>query len=65
MDWPSARRTIKSLTSGALDGKKIASVSLLGAKEKINWKMTDGGLSVTWPQQKAGDYAHVLRVSLK
>ena len=65
MDWPSGESTIKSLTSGALDGKKIASVSLLGAKEKINWKMTDGGLTVTWPQQKAGDYAHVLRVSLK
>jgi hypothetical protein len=48
-----------------LGGKKITSVALHGSKDKINWKLTDGRLSVTRTRQKSGDYAHVLRVSLK
>ncbi len=65
MDWPAGESTIKAINAGSLGGKKIASVALLGSKDKINWKLTDGGLNATWPKEKSGDYAHVLRVSLK
>jgi len=65
LDWPSGQSTIQSITGAALDGRKISSVSLLGSKEKTGWKLTDGGLTVTWPQQRAGDHAYALRIVLQ
>ena len=65
LDWPSGESKVQSITAPALAGKTIARVSLLGSKDKLAWKLADDGLHVTWPQQKQGDYAHVLRILLK
>lgn len=67
MDWPDNNRLqIKSLAeeSGYLK-KEIDQVSLFGNSGLLDWKQRKEGLTVTLPEQKVGDYAHVLKISLK
>lgn len=66
LDWPQDGLTIHALGSGNTEvGGKIASVSLLGAKAKLQWKQAQDGLHITLPQQKTGDYAYAFKITLK
>jgi alpha-L-fucosidase len=65
LDWPQGETVIRAITSASLESRKVASVRLLGSGSKLTWKQTDAGLAVTWPSQKSGDHAHVLRIELK
>jgi hypothetical protein len=40
-------------------GGEIAAVSMLGSKEKVQWRQTDEGLSLTVPRKKPCRYAFV------
>jgi alpha-L-fucosidase len=57
--WPESEMTIHSIGSNL----KVASVELLGATEKPQWKQTDDGLQVVYPTTKPSDYAHALRIN--
>lgn len=63
MDWPKdGRLNISSLGVGAEDGKKIRSVRLLGFNGKMAYKQNEDDLLVYFPNQKIGEFAHVLKV---
>ncbi|OPZ27507.1 MAG: Alpha-L-fucosidase [Bacteroidetes bacterium ADurb.BinA174] len=54
---------VKSLNKGTVNDAKILDVSLLGSKEKIDWKLTDKGLVLRFPSTKPCDYAYSFKVS--
>ena len=57
---------VKSLGSeGPLKGRKITSVRMLGAKDKIVWKQSADALTITPPAQKTGEFAYVFRIDLQ
>jgi alpha-L-fucosidase len=68
MDWPPERTVlVKSLASGttekpALLGKEIASVSLLGSAEKLEWSRDAAGLHATLPASRPGEHTVALKV---
>jgi hypothetical protein len=41
---------------------KVASVELLGAGEKPQWKQTGEGLQIKYPAEKPSDFAHALKI---
>jgi alpha-L-fucosidase len=67
LDWPaSGKLVIKTLNTEMKVGTAgIKSISLLGSKEKLTWSRDEGGLSVTLPDNKIGDYAHVFKITPK
>ncbi len=58
LEWPEKDVTIHSIG----DQAKVASVSLLGSDESLQWKQTADGLNVIYPTQKPSDYAHALKI---
>jgi alpha-L-fucosidase len=58
--WPENDITIQSISNDI----KVASVELLGATEKPEWKQTADGLLVKYPSEKPSDYAHALKIIL-
>ncbi len=61
LGWPeNSKVIIKSLASAA---GKIASVSLMGCSEKLDWKQMDDGLVVNLPVQKPCDLAYAFKIS--
>ncbi|AWG22765.1 hypothetical protein FFWV33_15135 [Flavobacterium faecale] len=68
LGWPGASNAITLETfAGKAKDLNIKSVSVLGSKEKINWKKTAQGLEVTSPKNKPaeGDAAIVYKINLK
>jgi len=63
LDWPGKTMTVKSfgVASKLLD-KRIASVKLLGSRQRLKWEQEPDGLKVELPDIKPGDYAFVLRI---
>jgi alpha-L-fucosidase len=57
--WPETDVTIHSIGSNV----KVASVELVGATEKPEWKQTFAGLMVKYPTEKPTDYAHALKIT--
>ena len=63
MDWPGNEITIQSL-SGALSGKKINSVSMLGVEGELAWMHDENkGLTVTMPRSKPCEHAFSIRIA--
>ena len=65
LDWPGRPVTLRSITDANLDQRKVGSVHLLGGKGKLKWKQGADGLTVDLPAEKSGEYAFVLRISLR
>jgi alpha-L-fucosidase len=67
LDWPtSGRVTIRSLSrkSPPWPGE-IASVELLGSKDKLKWTRDDTGLAVDLPTSRPSPYAFALRIATR
>jgi len=66
LDWPGPEAVIRSLGSeGALKGRTIKSIRMLGSDEKLKWKQSAGELQIASPSQKPGEYAFVYRIDLE
>jgi len=65
MAWPdNGKATIKSLAEGSENfPKAIARVELLGVDGPLQFTRDGGGLAVTLPETKPGDYAYALKVT--
>jgi alpha-L-fucosidase len=64
LGWPdSGTLTVTSLHAGQ-PGENVRAVSLLGAKEPIDWKQTAHGLEVRLPTQKPCADAYCLRMEV-
>ncbi len=63
LGWPGNTMMVKSLGADAkmLD-KRIASVKLLGSKQRLKWKQEPDGLKVELPEIRPCNYAFVLRI---
>lgn len=66
LGWPSSGETvIHSLTAAQLEGRKIASVSLLGSTSPVNFAVQPDGLHIRVPAQVAGKYAYCFRITFQ
>ena len=67
LDRPKDNRVvITSLRENAAVGMtEIKSIKLLGSKAQLNWSRNAQGLNVQLPDEKTGDYAHVLKITPK
>jgi len=66
LDWPGPEAAIRSLGSeGALKGRTIKSIRMLGSGEKLKWKQSAAELQVRSPSRKPGEYAFVYRIDLE
>ncbi|MCH6257071.1 alpha-L-fucosidase [Puniceicoccaceae bacterium K14] len=66
MDWPEdGRIEIKALGLDALDEKRVRSIKLLGFRGKMAYRQNDEELTVYFPNQKIGEYAHVLKIKFR
>ncbi len=67
LDWPDGpEMVVSSLGSeGPLKGRSIRSVRLLGTKDSLKWTQSAGGLKISLPAQKTGEYAYAFRIELK
>ena len=59
LEWPEKDVTIQSIGNEL----KVASVELLGSTEKPQWKQTNAGLQVKFPNEKPTYYAHTLKIT--
>jgi alpha-L-fucosidase len=67
LDWPAdGKLIIKTLNTGMKIGTGgIKSIRMLGLKEKLVWSRNESGLSITLPNSKTSDYAHVFKITPK
>ncbi len=66
LDWPTEDILITSLsTLLASISDPIKNISLLGSKEKIDWKRNHKGLLIKSPKKKKGDYAFAFKIQLE
>ncbi len=62
--WPTSGLNIKSLgTTTGLWDKPVASVSLLGSDETIQWSRTDRALVISQPKKPPNDFAVVFKIT--
>ena len=64
LGWPERDILVKALTMKSGGGERIAGVSMLGAKEKIQWRQTGDGLALSVPKSRPGSYAFVYKIDL-
>ena len=63
--WPSGKEAVvHSLTEGALKGKKIRTIALLGSDAQLTYTLQADGLHIALPSQPAEGYAYAFRVAL-
>ncbi len=63
LDWPGKTMIVKSLGAAAkMPDKRIASVKLLGSRQRLRWKQEPDGLKVELPEIRPCNYAFVLRI---
>lgn len=62
LGWPDDALIIRSLTESNPQNLKVKSVSMLGSEGQLEWKQTDQGLVVKFPEQQPSDFAHVLKI---
>jgi alpha-L-fucosidase len=65
MDWPAdGRLVIKSLADGAPTAQgNVERVEIIGIAEPLKFVRDAGGLKVTMPEQKVGDYVYGFKIS--
>jgi len=63
--WPEKDILVRALGQKGMLGGEIAAVSMLGSKEKVQWRRTGEGLSLSVPREKPCRYAFVYKVDLK
>jgi alpha-L-fucosidase len=63
--WPEQDILVKALNLKEGGAERVAAVSMLGAKDKIQWRQTGEGLSLSVPKNPPGRYAFVYKVDLK
>jgi alpha-L-fucosidase len=63
--WPEKNVLVKALSKNGISGKAIKGVRMLGSKDKIKWKQTDDGLTLSIPREKPCSYAFVYRIDFK
>ena len=57
--------TIKALGAEQLAGRQIASVTMLGSEEKVQWSQEPAGLKLTMPADAPGGFVSTFRVQLR
>jgi alpha-L-fucosidase len=57
--------TIKALGAEQLAGRQIASVTMLGSEEKVQWTQEPAGLKLTVPAGAPGGFVSTFRVQLR
>ena len=63
--WPSGKEAVvHSMTEGALKGKKIRSIALLGSDAQLTYNLQADGLHIALPSQPAEGYAYAFRIAL-
>jgi alpha-L-fucosidase len=63
--WPSGKEAvIQSLNEGALKGKQIRSVALLGSDAKLTYDLRADGLHIALPAQPKEGYAYAFQIAL-
>jgi alpha-L-fucosidase len=66
LGWPTnGEAVIHSLGGAQLDGRKIASVSLLGSTSPIAFDVQNDGMHLRPPAQLPGKYAHCFKITLQ
>jgi alpha-L-fucosidase len=66
LDWPGSLLRAKALGSnGALKGRKIRQVRMLGSDATLKWKQTGDALAVESPSEKPGVFAFVYKIELE
>jgi alpha-L-fucosidase len=66
LGWPTnGEAVIHSLGGAQLDGRKIASVSLLGSTSPIAFDVQNDGMHLRPPAQLLGKYAHCFKITLQ
>ena len=66
LGWPSGgEAVIHSLAGAQLDGRKIASASLLGSTSLIVFDVQNDGLHLRLPAQPTGRYAHCFKITFE
>ena len=63
LNWSDNGTLIKSLNKESIADAKIVGINLLGSDEKIDWKQTDEGLKISFPQNKPCEYAYSFKIS--
>jgi alpha-L-fucosidase len=63
--WPDRDVLVGALGRTDAGGGEIAAASMLGSKEKIRWRQTSEGLSLTVPKNKPCRYAFVCKIDLR
>ena len=63
--WPERDVLVRALGKKGMAVAEIAAVSMLGSKEKIQWRRTDEGLSLSVPAEKPCRYAFVYKIELR
>lgn len=65
LDWPAdGKLVIRTLSTKENHLKEpVTKVSMLGSKEKLNFKQTEKGLEITFPSVKPCDHAFVLKIN--
>ena len=63
LNWGDDGVCIKSLNNEVINNAQIRNITLLGSDEKIEWKQTNEGLKLSFPQNKPCDYAYAFKIS--
>jgi alpha-L-fucosidase len=63
--WASGKEAvIRSLAGGALKGKKIQGIALLGSDAPLSYNLRADGLHIELPSKPSEDYAYAFRIAL-
>jgi alpha-L-fucosidase len=65
LDWPERDVLVKALGLNDREGERVAAVSMLGSKDKIQWRQAEEGLSLSVPNVPPVRNAVVYKVDLK
>jgi alpha-L-fucosidase len=63
LEWPGKQVTIQSLNENI--DRKIQEVSILGDNEKLEWNMSEKGLTIETPQKRPCKYAYSFKIVFK
>jgi alpha-L-fucosidase len=63
LGWPEGGTlTLKSLATSSASSRKVKEIRLLGYNGRLKWQQNEGGLTITLPPAKPGEYAFAFRI---